>query len=287
MNTILASLLLLAALIGFALAVVALIRRTENADADQQSASTIYNLIWASASALAATGMTALFDLRWLWIGLFWCMWLLAGWYIKWFGVSLIGHNVLHRSIGWWDERATHRLQNVPPRRIITRRLLMLSIVWVVASLIFVLITSLEADHEISLMQDGVTIKASLTDYRVSTRSGRYSSGNSYDVRYQFSLDDGAGVYTASDATGRRDLWRSIPRPDYDAAVASGAIEVVYWPRNPWVNRPVHSDSADLPTLVIIDLFCLVSVAIGFSVSRAYVSKRSGPPSNAGTIAPA
>jgi hypothetical protein len=176
---------------------------------------------------------------------------------------------------------STH-LRIISPRRAITRPLLILSIVWVVASLIFVLITSLEADHEASLLQNGATIRASITDYRISTRSGRYASGDSYDVQYQFSLDDGTGPYTASDATGRRNLWCSLAKPDYDAAIASGKIDILYLPQNPWVNRPLRSESTDLGTLVIIDLLWLVSTLVAFGVIRKYVRQRTGAPPHPG-----
>jgi hypothetical protein len=153
---------------------------------------------------------------------------------------------------------------------------LILSIVWVVVSAAFVWLVSLELDHEASLVQDGVITTANITDYRISSRFSRTNSGDSYDVQYEFSLDNGASAYTSSDATGRRNLWRSIPQSDYETAITSGKIEILYLPQNPWVNRPLKSDAADLRTLLIVDLLGLASTLIAFGVSRRYVSQRLG-----------
>ena len=207
-------------------------------------------------------------------MGLLLCGWLLAGWYCKWFGVSVLGEKLLHKPVGWWAWPDPTHLPDVPPRKAISRRLLILSVGWVLVSVAFVGLVSLELDHEASLVQDGVLTAAAITDYRVSTRFSRYNSGDSYDVQYQFSLDDGVSVYTGSDATGRRNLWRSIPESDYETAITSGKIEILYLPQNPWVNRPLKSDAADLGTLLIIDLLGLASILIAFGVSRRYVSQQ-------------
>jgi hypothetical protein len=278
MNAILASLLLLIALIVFGYAVVALIQQTDRADVKGHSAATTYNRTWAIASVLAAAGMTLLFDLRWVWIGLLSCGWLLAGWYCKWFGIPVVGEKLLHRPVDVRDWHDTTHLRDVLPRSVISRRLLILSVVWVLVSVAFVLLVSLELDREASLLQDGVITTANITDYRVSYRFSRTNSGDSYDVQYQFSLDNGASVYTSSDATGRSNLWRSIPKSEYETAITSGKIEILYLPQNPWVNRPLKSDAADLGTLLIIDLLGLASTLVAFGVSRRYVSQRLGQP---------
>ena len=165
---------------------------------------------------------------------------------------------------------------DVPPRRRISRGLLIWSIVWVCLCLALMGLTSLELDHEASLEQEGVKTTADVTDYQISTRSSRYNSSPSYDVQYQFSPDDGVTEYTGSDATGRRNLWRSISRSEYDTVTVSGKIEILYWPQDPWVNRPLASSAADLGTLVIIDLLWLGNIVLGYSVSRKYIAQRTG-----------
>jgi hypothetical protein len=274
--------LLLTALIVFGYAVVALIQQTERADVKRQSAAATYDRAWAIGSVLAAAGMTLLFDLRWVWIGLLSCGWLLAGWYGKWFGVSVLGEKLLHKPVGLWDWHDTTHLRDVPPRKVISRQLLILSVGWVLVSAAFVLLVSLAFDQEASLLQAGVITKANITGYRVSDSVSRTNSGTSYDVQYQFSLDNGASAYTSSDVTGRRNLWRSIPKSEYETAITSGKIEVLYLPQNPWVNRPLNSDAADLGTLLIIDLIGLASTLVAFGVSRRYVSQRLGqqPPTS-------
>lgn len=65
MTTTLAILSLLAALVGFAYAIVALIRKTKQADFDAERASTTFNRTWAVAAIFAAIGATGLMELQW------------------------------------------------------------------------------------------------------------------------------------------------------------------------------------------------------------------------------
>ena len=130
-------------------------------------------------------------------------------------------------------EPGTPPAPELRPKTRTTRRILLVSVVWLVISLGLVLVTSVELDHEASLSQDGKELQAIVTDNRISVTHTRSGEQISYDVQYQFSVDDGRSMITASDATGRTNLWRSIPQPDYDAAVTSGKIDILYLSQNP------------------------------------------------------
>jgi len=255
MNTTLALLLLLVALVGFAFAIVALIRKTNRADFDDERASITFNRTWAVASALAAVGTTWLLNLRWLWIVLVWYGWVLAGWYCKWFGVSILGEKLLHRSMGLWDWR------NITSDSAI-RKELIFSVVWTFISAAMVLWAVLALDNEVHLLQEGVNAEALVTNYRIS----KTNNGNEYEVQYQFSLDNGASWYTNS--------WEAVTEPDYDTAIASGKVDILFWPQHPWVNRPLrHAPSTpDTGKLTVIGLVMLASTMVIHGTARKYVS---------------
>jgi len=215
--------------------------------------------------------MTSLLELRWFWIGLLWSGWLLVGWYCKWFGISILGEKVLHKSLGLWDwNNATH-LQDVLPGEIVTRRLLVFSIGVTVVCAFMALYIALELDHEANLLQNGVTIQATVTNKRIS-------KGTQYEVQYRFSPTDEASSYTFSDATGRTNLWASLTKPDYDTAMTSGQVDILYVPSNPQINRPLRraSSTPDTGLLMVIGAVMFVCTLLAFDVSRKYVFQRLG-----------
>lgn len=96
--------------------------------------------------------------------------------------------------------------------------------------------------NEIELRLTGATTVATVTGSRVM-RSRR--SGDSLEVRYAFSLPGDPTVYRHQDETGRDDLWTSLEDAAvYGAAVSGGRVEVLYLPRAPGVNRPLHPGAA-------------------------------------------
>ena len=273
MSTSFAILLLLAALMGFAFAIVALIRKIEHAEVEQQRASTAYNLTWAFASLLAAVSMSFLFDLRWIWVGLVWGEWLLAGWYCKWFGIPFLTERLLRRSVGLWDWQDTTNLREVPPDKIVDRKSLIVSAIAVLFWASFLLFSVITLDREITLRQDGITIKAIVTNERVS-------KDTQYEVQYRFSPDDQASWYTASDAMGRSNLWESLTKDDYDLAVTYGKVDVLFLPQNPWVNRPLRSASSNAsPVVLLVSSLGFVGFGLfAFRESKKYVVQRLGQP---------
>jgi hypothetical protein len=274
MNTTLAILLLLTALVVFAYAVVTLVRKTEKADAELHRASIIYNRTWVLASMLAAAGMTLLLDLRWIWIGFLWGGWLLVGWYCKWFGIPILGEKFLRRPVGLWDWQDTTNLRNVLPGEIVTLKSLIVSIAGVLFFAFMLLFVFLDVGHEVDLQQEGKTVKAIVTNERIMTTR----NSPSYEVQYRFSPDDGTSWYTASDAMGRSNLWMSLTKQDYDVAVASGKVDVIFLPQNPWVNRPLRRDaSTPTPVTLVIGGFLVFAFTLYyFNDSRKYVAQRLG-----------
>ena len=95
--------------------------------------------------------------------------------------------------------------------------------------------------NEVELRLSGATTVATVTGSRVM-RSRR---GETLEVRYAFSVPGDPTVYRHADETGRDDLWTSLADATvYGAAVSTGRLEVLYLPRAPGVNRPVHPGDA-------------------------------------------
>lgn len=62
-------------------------------------------------------------------------------------------------------------------------------------------------------------------------------SGTDYQLHYTFEVQ---GVtYSATDATGRAELWQSVPEDVWSASQESGTLRVRYAPEDPWVNAPI------------------------------------------------
>ena len=61
----------------------------------------------------------------------------------------------------------------------------------------------------------------------------------SYDIQYVFTV--GETKYTASDASGREDLWISIPNDIFNTLEIDSTILIAYSPENPKINRPIVS----------------------------------------------
>jgi hypothetical protein len=84
-------------------------------------------------------------------------------------------------------------------------------------------------------------VDAKVVDSDVHTSQ---KGGAKHVVRYRFKVD--GETYSFTDATGRRNLWASIARDEWDAAKDAGTVDVVYDGDDPWVNRPASSDVASV-----------------------------------------
>ena len=59
-----------------------------------------------------------------------------------------------------------------------------------------------------------------------------------------------------------------------DTAIASGKVDILFWPQHPWVNRPLrHAPSTpDTGKLTVIGLVMLASTMVIYGTARKYVS---------------
>lgn len=97
-----------------------------------------------------------------------------------------------------------------------------------------VVLAGLDLGPEVALRTTGERVAATVTDHRTMRSSRR---GTSHQVRYRF---EWAGHrYTHSDATGRSNLWTSLPESDWNRAVKSGKVPVLVLPQAPRHNRLV------------------------------------------------
>jgi hypothetical protein len=96
--------------------------------------------------------------------------------------------------------------------------------------------------NSMRLSATGVTAEAYVTDARVM-ESRR--TGLSYEVRYQFTAPGNATVYTATDETGRTDLWEELAdEATWRTATSTQHVTVEYLPGDPAVNRPLAGTTA-------------------------------------------
>jgi hypothetical protein len=102
-----------------------------------------------------------------------------------------------------------------------------------------------------------------------------HSAGGSsavYEVKYSFT-PDGINWYSCADQTFRRDLWCPVTPEQYQQAEKSRLFEVVYVPRNPWINRPGQSSTRTFDSVAGICLGILPWVILLWII----LSRRSHP----------
>jgi hypothetical protein len=95
------------------------------------------------------------------------------------------------------------------------------------------------------------------------TEFGKGPNGE-LNLRYRFRTTSDGPWYSATDATGRRDLWIAVAASAWSEAATTGVVAVTYLRSDPWVNRPVARTgsavadiSAALAMLVGLDVFAL------------------------------
>ncbi len=147
-------------------------------------------------------------------------------------------------------------LQQIKPNRSRNVRWLLIAVAVMLVVLLGLLISTIL--NESALQSNGVTIIATVTDSQISEKTGRYQSGYSYDIRYSFQVN--GAVYTYSDATGRRNLWSSIPESVWNEATATNQIQVIYQPDNPWNNRPTINNP-DMAAFIVLGII-LVAILV-------------------------
>jgi hypothetical protein len=98
---------------------------------------------------------------------------------------------------------------------------------------ILFLLIGLDGTQRALRLRSGAKVTTATVD---EMREGRLK--DTYELRYHFSLPGGAIVYRPADATGRTNLWRSVPYEEGLNARTTKVIEVAFDPSNPWINRP-------------------------------------------------
>ncbi len=100
--------------------------------------------------------------------------------------------------------------------------------------------------NEIKLQKSHLYMQAIVTDTRIFPGT-RKNPGISYELQYKFKPPFKSEIYSFSDETGRRDLWATLTKAQWNDARYAGTLKIMYSPDNPWLNRPVSkkSDSTD------------------------------------------
>jgi hypothetical protein len=91
-----------------------------------------------------------------------------------------------------------------------------------------------------NLQNQGRLVDATITQSQADTSSN--STG--WEIKYEFRVGSSATVYSNGDATGRKNLWVTVPQKP-----AGTTIPVKFLPSDPWVNdladpKPSRMESA-------------------------------------------
>jgi hypothetical protein len=78
-----------------------------------------------------------------------------------------------------------------------------------------------------NLQNQGRLVDATITQSQADTSSN--STG--WEIKYEFRVGSSATVYSKADATGRKDLWVSVPQ-----SPTGKTVPVKFLPSDPWVN---------------------------------------------------
>jgi hypothetical protein len=150
------------------------------------------------------------------------------------------------------------------PKPLSPRTLLVLGIGLVLIGLVVTFLGFTEVRRTLQLNDVSTHINAKVVDSDVHSRNGDVS----HVLRYRFKVD--GKTYTYTDATGRRNLWASVARREWDAAKDAGEVDVLYDEGDPWVNRPASSDKAP-----IADSFAGLAFGIGLLVGGIVLLRKS------------
>ena len=102
-----------------------------------------------------------------------------------------------------------------------------------------------------------------MADVTTSTLSKTEQTGKShYRVKYAFRV--GERTFTASDGTGRQNLWADLSDSE-TTTNAPNTVEVRYLPNNPWINE-LASESGAAIGIIGISVFFLAMVCLGILI---------------------
>ena len=132
----------------------------------------------------------------------------------------------------------------------------------------------LQLGPEVMLRTSGTQVVATVTESRTM---GGWRTGTSHELRYRFEYK--GKTYTHSDATGRTNLWSSLPEKPWRTAVKKKTVPVVMLPASPTTSRLADASQPLGDTLAGLGLgllFVFLGVAMG-GLSIRDLRQRSVP----------
>jgi hypothetical protein len=100
------------------------------------------------------------------------------------------------------------------------------------------------------------------------TETGHGSRGEP-QLRYRFHVEADGPWYSASDMTGRRNLWTPVTPAGWNEARQTGRVSLRYLRRDPWANAPV--ERAGSPLVDISVALCMLIGLDAFAVYELHV----------------
>jgi len=136
--------------------------------------------------------------------------------------------------------------------------------------LVFIALALPEVLNESKLREHGKQVLANVIDSRITKDRKRQKTN--YELKYSFTLPFSSELYNRSDVTGRRDLWSTLPREQWDNARATGSLLVVYLPKNPWINHPCADPNQDPEGGLLVGGITMLGTV--FILGIAYMERR-------------
>jgi hypothetical protein len=128
--------------------------------------------------------------------------------------------------------------------------------------------------NENELNKNGIVTTAVVIDTRISNDS----DVTTYEVKYQFEVNNDGITYSYSDSTGRDNLWCRISHEQWQQLDNSKELEVKYLRNNPRINRVVNSSQepwiGDALVVVIIGFAPWIILIIVKIYEIKYVNKK-------------
>ena len=113
----------------------------------------------------------------------------------------------------------------------------------------------------------------------VESRSIRKRQGGvSFEVRYVFASAPGFPEFERCDFLGRKNLWSSLPEPDWQAAIEAKQLKVRFDSGDPSNNAPdvsLPGSLADSSAILLLGIAIGVAVVYGEVVRRRQMSAKA------------
>ena len=122
-----------------------------------------------------------------------------------------------------------------------------------VVALFFLAISAVEYREESLLQREGINVRATVTDAHIIQKRSAV-----YELKYKFQPSGKNEWYTCVDSLRTKNGWCGVPKQEWETARSTNGIEIIYLPRDPWINRPVSNP----PTIT-----ALLATGLGFGVA--------------------